>query len=43
MACKAMHDLAPAYLCSIIYHYPPVLTPDYSSHVNPQFILTLGT
>ena len=43
MSCRAMHDLALAYLSSIIYYYSTLLTSGYSSYVNPKFILTSGT
>ena len=43
MSCRAMHDLALAYLSSIIYYYSTVLTSGYSSDMNPKFILTSGT
>ena len=43
MSCRAMHDLALAYLSSIIYYYSTLLTSGYSSYVNPKLILTSGT
>ena len=40
---QVLHDLALAYLSSIIYYYSTLLTSGYSSDMNPKFILTSGT